>query len=88
MYYRFYLSIKDGKRATIRETGPNDGLAVAWAIGMFFFSFFPFPTLFSSFIWPFPFIHFFFTFLFAGLYLGAFFYSPKKVSYKKTNIFK
>ena len=43
-----YLSIKDGKMATIRETGSNNSLAIAWAIGMaFFFLFFPFPTLFQ-----------------------------------------
>ena len=84
MYYRFYLSIKDGKRAAIRETGPNDSLAIAWAIGMVFFSFFLFPTLFQVLFGLFL-LFTFFTFLFAGLHLGAFFYSPKKVSYNSSS---
>ena len=75
MYYRFHLSIKDGKRATIRETGPNDGLAIAWAIGMVFF---PFPTLFSGFIWPFPFIHFFLLFCLLAYTWAHFFTFQKK----------
>ena len=88
MYYRFHLSIKDGERATIRETGPNDGLAIAWAIGMVFFFFFSISYSFFRFYLTFSFYSLFFTFLFAGLHLGTFFYSLKKVSYKKTNIFK
>ena len=88
MYYSFYLSIKDGKRAAIREMGPNDSLAVAWAIGMVFFFFFSVSYSFFKFYLAFSFYSLFFTFLFAGLHLGTFFYSPEKVSYKKTNIFK
>ena len=87
MYYRFYLSIKDGKRAVIRETGPNDGLAIAWAIGTVFFLFFCF-LLFFQVLFGLFLLFTFFTFLFAGIHLGTFFYSPKKVSYKKQNIFK
>ena len=49
MYYRFYLSIsKDGERATIRETGPNDGLSVIWAIGTVFFFFLLFMLLLTN----------------------------------------
>ena len=49
MYYRFYLSIsKDGERATIKETGPNNGLSIVWAIGTVFFFFLLFMLLLTN----------------------------------------
>ena len=83
MYYRFHLSIKDGERATIRETGPNDGLAIAWAIGMVFFFFFSISYSFFRFYLTFSFYSLFFYFFVCWLTLGHIFLLSEKSKLQK-----